>query len=134
MDAQRASSTRLPWLRWSRRWSRRLSEKFDQGYDLARYPYEMLDENKFLAARHGLEGTLSTCPTPPACRRPTWSGGLVDRLRPHAEELGSAKDLECIDDLLDRGMAPRGRSSSSKRTTTCARVMREIVEKTSQPD
>jgi len=30
-----------------------LSEHFDAGGKLARYPYEMLDENKWLAARHG---------------------------------------------------------------------------------
>ena len=51
-----------------------LREKFEQGYDPARYPYEMLDDNKFLAARHGLEGTLVDLPDTTACRPRTWCG------------------------------------------------------------
>ncbi len=33
-----------------------LAEHYDAGESLSRYPYEMLDENKWLAARHGLDG------------------------------------------------------------------------------
>src|SRR5215208_7628820 len=80
-----------------------LSEKFDQGYELARYPYEMLDENKFLAARHGLEGTLVDLPGQKRVPTADLVRRVVERLRPHAEELGSGEDLVCIDDLLDRG-------------------------------
>jgi carboxylate-amine ligase len=39
-----------------------LCEHFDGGKKLSRYPYEMLDENKWLAARHGLEGELVDLP------------------------------------------------------------------------
>ena len=88
-----------------------LCEKFDQGYELARYPYEMLDENKFLAARHGLEGTLVDLPDTTRVPTADLVRRVVDRLRPHAEELGSLEDLECIDDLLDKGQRrlPPGR-------------------------
>ena len=33
-----------------------LAEHYDAGWQLSYYPYEMLDENKWLASRHGLEG------------------------------------------------------------------------------
>src|SRR3954453_11832338 len=33
-----------------------LGEHYEAGKKLAEYPYEMLDENKFIAARHGLQG------------------------------------------------------------------------------
>src|SRR3954447_1869916 len=39
-----------------------LSEHFEAGGQLAAYPYEMLDENKWLASRHGLEGELVDLP------------------------------------------------------------------------
>ena len=39
-----------------------LAEHFEAGKQLSRYPYEMLDENKWLAARHGLEGELVDLP------------------------------------------------------------------------
>ena len=111
-----------------------LCERFDSGYELARYPYEMLDENKFLAARHGLEGTLvdlpdnTRVPTADLVRR------VVERLRPHADELGSAEDLECIDDLLDRGNGASRQVVVFEANHDLREVMREIVEKTSQTD
>ena len=111
-----------------------LCEKFDQGYELARYPYEMLDENKFLAARHGLEGALvdlpetSRVPTSELVRR------VVERLRPHCEDLGSADDLEGINDLLDRGNGASRQLVVFEANHDLREVMREIVEKTSQPD
>ena len=35
--------------------ARELAVHFEEGKQLASYPFEMLDENKWLAARHGLE-------------------------------------------------------------------------------
>ena len=107
-----------------------LCEKFEQGYDLARYPYEMLDENKFLAARHGLEGTLvdlpdtNRVPTNELVRR------VVDRLTPHAEELGSADDLVCIEDLVEKGNGASRQVVVFEANHDLREVMREIVEKT----
>ncbi|HXO08761.1 MAG TPA: YbdK family carboxylate-amine ligase, partial [Solirubrobacteraceae bacterium] len=43
--------------------ARELAEHFDSGENLSRYPYEMLDENKWLAARHGLDGELVDLPS-----------------------------------------------------------------------
>jgi len=40
-----------------------LCEHFDAGEQLGHFPYEMLDENKWLAARHGLEGELVDLPS-----------------------------------------------------------------------
>src|SRR6195952_3962336 len=39
-----------------------LSEHYDAGTALAAYPWQMLDENKWLAARHGLDGELGDLP------------------------------------------------------------------------
>src|SRR3954466_9970401 len=40
-----------------------LSEHFDSGQELSDYPWEMLDENKWLASRHGLDGELVDLPS-----------------------------------------------------------------------
>ena len=48
-----------------------LAEHFESGEELSRYPYEMLDENKWLAARHGLGGELVDLPTRDRVRAPS---------------------------------------------------------------
>ena len=101
---------------------RELAEHYESGQRLSTYPFEMLDENKWLAARHGLDGELVDLPS--SDRIPTRV--LARRLRrPHARLLrrlglrGRARG--------DRGSAQprqRGRpaaSSSTRPTTICAR-------------
>src|SRR5437588_8006332 len=80
-----------------------LCEHFDAGKKLSKYPFEMLDENKWLAARHGLDGDLVDLPH--SSRVPTRSLArrLIDRMREHAQDLGSANELDAIADLLERG-------------------------------
>jgi glutamate---cysteine ligase / carboxylate-amine ligase len=80
-----------------------LAEHFEAGKRLSRYPYEMLDENKWLAARHGLEAELVDLPKMDRVQARALARRLINRLRPHAEDLGSAEDLDVIEDLLDRG-------------------------------
>src|SRR4051795_9748328 len=80
-----------------------LCEHFDAGKKLSRYPYEMLDENKWLAARHGLEGELVDLPKTHRVPTRELVRRVVKRVRPHAEELGSLADLEWLGDLLERG-------------------------------
>ena len=111
-----------------------LCEKFEQGYDLARYPYEMLDENKFLAARHGLEGTTVDLPDTHRVQTSDLVRRVVDRLMPHAEELRSADDLAQIEDLLEKGNGASRQLVVFEANHDLREVMREIVEKTSQPD
>jgi carboxylate-amine ligase len=80
-----------------------LSEHFEAGLRLSKYPFEMLDENKWLAARHGLEGELVDLPSAERVATKHLARRLLDRLREHAEDLGSAGEIEAINDLLQRG-------------------------------
>ena len=80
-----------------------LAEHFEEGKKLSRYPYEMLDENKWLAARHGLDAHLVDLPKMDRVLASELTRRLVDRLRPHADELGSLEDFDCLEDLLDHG-------------------------------
>jgi carboxylate-amine ligase len=80
-----------------------LAEHFDAGKRLAKYPHEMIDENKWLAARHGLEDELIDLPSQKRIGTKQLARRLRDRAREHAQDLGSADDLEAIDDLLNHG-------------------------------
>jgi carboxylate-amine ligase len=80
-----------------------LGEHFDAGKRLSRYPYEMLDENKWLAARHGLDGRLVDLPKTDTVDARALVARLMKRLRPQAEELDSIDDFEVLDDLLVNG-------------------------------
>jgi carboxylate-amine ligase len=80
-----------------------LSEHFDAGERLSRYPFEMLDENKWLAARHGLEGELVDLPGSERVSTRALARRLIDRMRDHCAELGSLAELEAVEDLLGRG-------------------------------
>src|SRR2546423_5125879 len=78
-----------------------LAEHYDAGTRLSRYPFEMLDENKWLAARHGLEGELVDLPKQERVATGALARRLIDRMREHAQDLGSAAELEGIEDLLE---------------------------------
>jgi carboxylate-amine ligase len=107
-----------------------LCEHFDAGKKLSRYPYEMLDENKWLAARHGLEGELVDLPK--TTRVPTRElvRRVVKRVRPHVDELGSGEDLDWIDDLLVKGNGATRQIVVYEANQDFREVMREIVEAT----
>jgi carboxylate-amine ligase len=80
-----------------------LAEHFEAGKQLTRYPHQMVDENKWLAARHGLDGELVDLPSRERVQTRELARRLLDRLRPHAEQLGSAAELAGVEDLLARG-------------------------------
>lgn len=80
-----------------------LAEHYERGERLTHYPHEMVDENKWLAARHGLDGELVDLPSRERVATRELARRLLDRLRPHAEELGSADQLAGVEDLLERG-------------------------------
>jgi glutamate---cysteine ligase / carboxylate-amine ligase len=107
-----------------------LSEHFDAGKKLSRYPYEMLDENKWLAARHGLEGELVDLPKRERVPTRELVRRVIKRIKPHAEELGSADALEGIEDLLTKGNGAARQLVVYEANSDFREVVREIVEAT----
>jgi carboxylate-amine ligase len=107
-----------------------LAEHYESGQELSRYPYEMLDENKWLAARHGLEGELVDLPDRGRVRTSELARRLVDRLRGHAEDLGSINELAAIDDLLDHGNGASRQIVVFEANHDLREVVGEIVAKT----
>ena len=80
-----------------------LCEHYEAGKQLSSYPFEMLDENKWLAARHGLDGELVDLPSSERVQIRSLARRLLNRMRPHCRELGSEAELEAVEDLLERG-------------------------------
>ena len=111
--------------------SRELAEHFDSGKRLARYPFEMLDENKWLAARHGLAGELVDLPH--STRVPTreLARRLIERMRDHCQDLGSLAELEAVEDLLERGNGAARQVVVYEANHDLREVVAEIVAATS---
>jgi carboxylate-amine ligase len=108
-----------------------LCEHYEAGKRLSRYPYEMLDENKWLAARHGLDGELVDLPKESRVRTRDLVLRVLDRAREHAKDLGSEAELAGIDDLLDRGNGASRQIVVYEANHDLREVVGEIVEKTS---
>ena len=107
-----------------------LSEHYDAGKRLGSYPWQMLDENKWLAARHGLEGHLVDLPKDQRVATKDLTRRLLDRLREHAQDLGSVDDLDALEDVLQRGNGAHRQRVVYEANHDLHEVMAEIVEAT----
>jgi carboxylate-amine ligase len=80
-------------------------ERFERGEEIPSFHRILTTENKWLAARYGLEAPLMDLETGRRNRVPV--AALVRRqlkeLEPHARELGSERELEGIREILARG-------------------------------
>jgi carboxylate-amine ligase len=107
-----------------------LAEHYDEGKRLTDYPWEMLDENKWLASRHGLDGELVDLPSNERVNTKELARRLLDRLREHAQDLGSVDALDGIEDLLARGNGAARQLIVWEANHDLREVMAEIVDAT----
>ncbi len=102
---------------------KQLSERHDAGEEIPSYHRILTSENKWLAARYGLDAPVMDLATGSRIRTPV--AKLVRRtlrdLEPHARELGSERELEGIAALLGRG-------NSAERQLRVFNANRDIVE------
>jgi carboxylate-amine ligase len=100
-----------------------LCERYDAGDEIPTYHRILTSENKWLAARYGLDAPVMDLATGRRIRIPI--AKLVRRtlreLEPHARELGSERELEGIEVLLGRG-------NSADRQLRIFNANRDIVE------
>src|SRR6266550_4513859 len=84
---------------------RNYSERFDAGEEIDSYHRILTAENKWLAARYGLEAPLMDLATGRRNRVPV--AKLIRRalkeIEPHARELGSERELEGVEEILRKG-------------------------------
>ena len=107
-----------------------LAEHYESGQQLSTYPYEMLDENKWLAARHGLDGELVDLPSSERVSTRALARRLIDRMHDHCVDLGSADELEAVADLLDKGNGATRQTVVYDANRDLREVMAEIVAAT----
>ena len=102
---------------------KQLSERYDAGEEIPSYHRILTTENKWLAARYGLDAPVMDLATGSRIRSPI--AKLVRRtlrdLEPHARELGSEREHEGIAALLGRG-------NSAERQLRVYNANRDIVE------
>ncbi len=100
-----------------------ISDRYDAGEEIPTYHRILTSENKWLAARYGLEAPIMDLETGRRIRVPI--AKLVRRtlrdVEPHARELGSERELEGIEALLARG-------NSAERQLRVFNANRDIVE------
>ena len=100
------------------------------GQALSRYPYEMLDENKWLAARHGLDGELVDLPEqrPGAHEASSPAGCSTPARARRGARLG--RGPRGIDDLLESGNGAARQIVVYEANHDLREVMGEIVAAT----
>lgn len=111
---------------------KRYSEAYDAGEALPSPHGTLAGENKWLAARYGLEAPLIDLGTRSRIRTPV--AQIVRRtlraLEPHARELGSERELEGIGRILLDGNGAEEQRRRFDETRDILEVAREIAERT----
>ena len=107
-------------------------ERYEQGDEIPSYHRILTTENKWLAARYGLEAPVMDLATGRRNRVPV--AQLVRRtlreIEPHARELGSERELEGIRELLSRGNGADQQRRTFNANRDIVEVVREIADAT----
>jgi carboxylate-amine ligase len=107
-------------------------DRFDSGEAIPSFHRILTSENKWLAARYGLEAPLMDLVTGRRNRVPV--AQLVRRrlkeLEPHARELGSESELEGIQDILAKGNGADRQLRVFNANRDVTEVVREIADAT----
>jgi len=93
-------------------------------------PWEILDENRWLAARDGLQAQLLEHASGERVVVGELTRALLERLRPHARELGCEEELSGIEDLLRAGNGALRQQMVYQANHDLRELMAEIVART----
>jgi glutamate---cysteine ligase / carboxylate-amine ligase len=108
------------------------SERFDAGEEIPSFHRILTTENKWLAARYGLDapvmdlhtGRRNRLPVAQAIRR------TLKLVEPHARELGSDRELAGVEDILRRGSSADAQLRVFNANRDIVEVVREIAAET----
>jgi carboxylate-amine ligase len=109
---------------------KQLVEDFQAGTRSVETPWEILDENRWTAARYGLAAELLDDPAGERLPVRAIAERLLEELRPHAQELGCTTELAGIDDLLGRGNGAQRQRVVYEANHDLRELMAEIVAST----
>jgi carboxylate-amine ligase len=112
-----------------------LCEEVDAGRTPASFHRILTTENKWLAARYGLDAPLIDLAGDRSERIP--ASELVRRtlgaIEPHARELGGERELEGIDAILADGNGASAQLRSWRRSGELSEVVRELADASEAP-
>jgi carboxylate-amine ligase len=91
---------------------------------------EIIDENRWLAARHGTAAQLYDAPSGTVRSVSELTEELLRALLPHAQELGCERELEGIRDILDGGTGGQRQQMVFESNHDVRELMAEIVAAT----
>ncbi len=109
---------------------RELAEGHAAGERIEPTTDELLDANRWLAARNGLDGELVDLPDTRRVGTRELARALVERLEPHAQDLGSADELAAVGDLIERGNGAHRQRVVYEANGDFTEVVREVVSAT----
>ncbi len=107
-----------------------LVQDFEAGRVPVEHSWEILDENKWLAARHGLDAELVALPGGERAPVRRTAAALLERLAGHADELGCASELQTIGELLEKGNGAKRQALVYEANHDLQELMGEIVAAT----
>jgi len=108
------------------------SERYDAGEEIPSYHRILTTENKWLAARYGIDAPVMDLATGRRNRVPLAQmiRRTVKLVTPHARELGAERELEGIEDILHRGNGADRQLRIFNANRDIVEVVREIAELT----
>ncbi|MGH3105230.1 MAG: carboxylate-amine ligase [Gaiellaceae bacterium] len=107
-------------------------ERYEAGEEIPSYHRILTTENKWLAARYGLEAPIMDLATGRRNRIPvaTMIRRTLKEIEPHARELGSDRELEGIREILRRGNGSDRQLRIFNANRDIVEVVREIADAT----
>ncbi|HUA11952.1 MAG TPA: YbdK family carboxylate-amine ligase [Solirubrobacteraceae bacterium] len=105
-------------------------EEFQEGITEQEAPWEMLDENRWLAARHGIDAELYDRSSDGRQPVRTLTTELLERVGPHARELGCENELSGIEALLQNGNGASRQQMVYEANHDLRELVAEIVART----
>jgi carboxylate-amine ligase len=109
---------------------KQLHERHDGGASVVEHPAELLDENKWLAARYGLDAELVELPGSGRVSARELVRRELPALMEHAEQLDCVPQLERVAELLDVGNGAARQLAGYRDSGRLTAVMAAIVEQT----
>jgi carboxylate-amine ligase len=104
-----------------------LAERYNSGLDMFEHQAWTIRENKWRAARHGLEAEIIRDEEGNVMSLRRSISDIVDRLAPTAERLGCLRELRGIDDILERGTSSTRQREVYRETGDLSRVVDHLV-------
>jgi glutamate---cysteine ligase / carboxylate-amine ligase len=110
-----------------------LTERAREGVRVADPHWEVLDENRWIAARHGLDAELIDVASTARVGVRELTRALLEQLAPHAAELRCSAELEGIEDVLRSGNGALRQQIVYEANHDVRELVSEIVARTAPP-